>query len=116
MFEAKARLSEYLDRLERGERIVICKRNRPIAELRRIEAEPTALRPVGGAKGQLVVPRSFFEPLPDDLINGFYPGASGHLAATEPDPGKPKAPELHTTYGVKPSGSRGPSRRRRQRS
>ena len=91
VFEAKARLSQYLDRLERGERIVICKRNRPIAELRPIEAEPTALRPVGGVKGQLVVPRSFFEPLPDDLIDGFYAGASGHPATPQPEPSKAKA-------------------------
>ena len=115
MFEAKARLSEYLDRLERGERIVICKRNRPIAELRLIEAEPTALRPVGGAKGQLAVPRSFFEPLPDDLIDGFYPGASGDPAIAGPESGTPKAAERHVTYGVKPTGSDGPSRRRRPR-
>src|SRR5437899_9242427 len=36
IFEAKAKLSEYLNRLKRGERVIICKRNHPIAELRLI--------------------------------------------------------------------------------
>jgi len=32
--EIKARLSEYLDRALAGERIVICRHNKPVAELR----------------------------------------------------------------------------------
>ena len=34
VFEVKAKLSEYLDRAARGERIVICRHNKPVAELR----------------------------------------------------------------------------------
>jgi antitoxin (DNA-binding transcriptional repressor) of toxin-antitoxin stability system len=74
IFEAKAKLSEYLDRVGKGERIVICKRNHPVAELRRVEAARTAPRPIGGLKGTFVVPASFFEPLPDAVIDSFYPG------------------------------------------
>jgi prevent-host-death family protein len=32
VFEVKARLSEYLDRAARGERIVVCRHNKPVAE------------------------------------------------------------------------------------
>jgi prevent-host-death family protein len=34
IFEAKAKLSEYLEAVARGERVLICNRNRPVAELR----------------------------------------------------------------------------------
>jgi prevent-host-death family protein len=86
VFEAKAGLSHYLDRVERGEHVVICRRNRPIAELRPIEVARTSPRPIGGAKGELVVPASFFEPLPNDLIDSFYPGmdtAGRHVRVAE---------------------------------
>ncbi len=69
--EAKAKLSEYLEAAARGERVLICKRNRPVAELRAIEAARTAPRPVGGTTG-VAVPNSFFEPLPDDVVGAFY--------------------------------------------
>ena len=84
VFEAKAGLSHYLDRVERGERVVICRRNRPIAELRPIEVARTSPRPIGGLRGQVIVPASFFEPLPNDVLVGFYPGidtAGGHVRA-----------------------------------
>lgn len=76
IFEAKARLSEFLDAVEAGERVVICKRNRPVAELTRIGAARTAPRPVGGAKGQFSVPAAFFDPLPDEIVELFYPVAA----------------------------------------
>jgi antitoxin (DNA-binding transcriptional repressor) of toxin-antitoxin stability system len=47
VFEVKARLSHYLAAVARGERVVICKRNEPVAELRAIGAERSAPRPVG---------------------------------------------------------------------
>ena len=78
IFEAKARLSEYLERIEHGERVVICRRNRPVAELCPLEAPRAVPRPIGGAKGQLVVPPSFFEPLPKELVEAFSPGMSAY--------------------------------------
>ncbi len=71
IYEAKAKLSEYLEAVARGERVLICKRNQPVAELRAVEAARTSPRPVGGAKGRLKVPAAFFEPLPEDIIEGF---------------------------------------------
>ena len=34
--EAKAKLSEYLEAVARGEQVIICNRNQPVAELRAI--------------------------------------------------------------------------------
>jgi prevent-host-death family protein len=73
IFEAKARLSELIEAAEAGERVTICRRNRPVAELTRVTARPTALRPIGGARGLLVVPPAFFDPLPEALVETFYP-------------------------------------------
>jgi len=73
--EAKARLSECLLAVEAGERVVICKRNRPIAELIKATGARTAPRPVGGASGRFTVPASFFAPLPEEFVDGFYPSA-----------------------------------------
>jgi antitoxin (DNA-binding transcriptional repressor) of toxin-antitoxin stability system len=71
IFEAKARLSECIDAVQRGEQVVICRRNQPVAELRAITATRTTPRPLGGAKG-LDIPDAFFEPLPDDVVDTFY--------------------------------------------
>ena len=73
--EAKIRLSKYVDAAERGQRVVICRRNRPVAELRPLSAPRTSPRPIGGAKGRVIVPPAFFEPLPDNLVNAFEGGA-----------------------------------------
>jgi antitoxin (DNA-binding transcriptional repressor) of toxin-antitoxin stability system len=69
--EAKTHLSAYLGRLEKGETIILCKRNVPIAEIRPIKAPPRGKRPIGLAKGKIKIHESFFDPLPDDLRNAF---------------------------------------------
>lgn len=69
--EAKTHLSRYLARLQRGETIVLCKRNVPIAEIRPLPPQADSPRPIGLAKGEFEVPASFFEPLPPDLIEAF---------------------------------------------
>lgn len=69
--EAKTHLSRYLDRLARGETIILCKRNIPIAEIRPIPRQRKTKRPVGLAKDRFKVPASFFEPLPTEMINAF---------------------------------------------
>lgn len=72
--EAKAKLSEYLDQVARGERVVICKRNRPIAELHAVGQVRTEPRPVGGGPFKFEVPDSFFAPLPDEVLEAFEAG------------------------------------------
>ena len=68
--EAKARLSTYVDSVERGETVVLCRRNVPVAEIRALPRPPAKERPVGIDRG-MKVPDSFFEPLPDELLRAF---------------------------------------------
>ena len=72
--EAKTHLSRYLARLEAGETVVICRRNVPIAELRALPAERGAVPAPGLWQGRLVVPDTFFEPLPPELQSAFEGG------------------------------------------
>lgn len=69
--EAKTHLSKYLAKLKAGERILLCKRNQPIAEITALPEPLTHARPIGLAKGRFSVPPSFFEPLPDTLLEAF---------------------------------------------
>ena len=69
--EAKTHLSEYLGRLAKGETILLCKRNVPVAEIRGIQAAPKGKRPIGLAKGRIHVPKSFFKPLPKEILDAF---------------------------------------------
>jgi len=69
--EAKTHLSKYLANLKAGERILLCKRNQPIAEITALPEPLTRARPIGLAKGRFSVPPSFFEPLPDALLEAF---------------------------------------------
>ena len=104
--EAKARLSEFLEAVERGERVVICKRNRPVAELRAIAPARAAGRPLGDALNGFEVPPEFFEPLPDDLLDGF----SGQSLPVAPRSGRRDAVAEQPTT---PYGTREASRKRR---
>jgi antitoxin (DNA-binding transcriptional repressor) of toxin-antitoxin stability system len=72
--DAKAHLSRYLDRIEKGEVVVLCRRNVPIAEIRRITQPPAKPRPVGIDRG-MSVPESFFEELPEEVLGAFEGGA-----------------------------------------
>jgi antitoxin (DNA-binding transcriptional repressor) of toxin-antitoxin stability system len=64
----------YLKKLRDGDTVVICKRNIPIAEIRGVAAARSKKRPIGLAKGEFSVPVSFFEPLPQVMLNGFEGG------------------------------------------
>jgi prevent-host-death family protein len=74
--DAKARLSAYLESVERGETVVLCRRNVPIAEIRPLPKPPAKPRRIGTDPG-LKVPDSFFEPLPDDVLEAFGGGGDG---------------------------------------
>ena len=69
--EAKTHLSRYLSRLAKGETILLCKRNTPIAEIRPLPVAPSKPRPLGIGKGKVRIHPRFFEPLPDDLLDLF---------------------------------------------
>ena len=69
--QAKTHLSKYLDRLSEGETILLCKRNTPVAEIRAVPRPRKTKRPIGLAKGAVKVTKSFFKPLPDELLDAF---------------------------------------------
>ncbi len=69
--EAKNHLSKYLRRVKKGETIILCERNVPIAEICPIKPESLQLRPIGLDKGRFIVPENFNDPLPDWLLDAF---------------------------------------------
>ena len=75
--DAKAKLSEYLERAERGERIVICRHNRPVAELGPVAVSRTEPRPLGPLEGRpgFTIDAAFFEPLPEAELDSWDGGA-----------------------------------------
>ena len=81
--EAKAKLSEYLDAVAKGERVLICKRNQPVAELRAVEQKRTEPRTIGGVAG-IVIPPSFFDPMPDEFLDAFESGPVYPQAQSSP--------------------------------
>jgi prevent-host-death family protein len=68
--DIKAHFSRYLERVEGGETVVICRRNVPVAEIRPLATLPKSPRPVGIDRG-MTIPASFFEPLPDEVLAAF---------------------------------------------
>lgn len=92
--EVKSKLSEYLDAVAHGERVVICKRNHPVAELRAVEQKRTEPRPMGLAKGKVSIPSSFLEPMPDAFLDAFESGPI-FPAVSEPA----RVAERRETYG-----------------
>ena len=71
MHEAKTRLSEVIARLKSGDRVVLCRRNRPVAEIRPLPASFSEPRPLGLGKGLAEIPPAFFEPLPEEILSAF---------------------------------------------
>ena len=67
--EAKTHLSRLLERVERGEEIVIARAGKPVARL--VAIEPVPHRPMGLYEGQIHVSADFDEPLPWQIFPGF---------------------------------------------
>ena len=68
--EVKAGLSSLLDLVEKGETILICRRNVPAAELRPLARPRRRRRPFGHSRG-FRVGKAFFQPLPEKLLEAF---------------------------------------------
>ena len=70
--EAKTHLSRLLARVEAGEEVVIARNGNPVARLvsskKRGRPEPDVL------KGRVVVPDSFFDPLPPEELTAWEGG------------------------------------------
>lgn len=68
--DARTHLSRYLSELKPGETLVLCNRNQPVAEVRSLRKAVHKPR-IGAARGEFVVPDSFFDPMPDEIIKAF---------------------------------------------
>ena len=71
MREAKTHLSRHVAGLKAGDRIVLCRRNRPVAEIRPIPGRSNEPRPFGLGQGLADLSGAFFDPLPDDILDDF---------------------------------------------
>ena len=68
--QVRENLAEYLDAAARGEEVLICRRNQPVARLVAISRAPRKPRPIGrAADAGTPLPASFWEPLPQDLVD-----------------------------------------------
>jgi prevent-host-death family protein len=68
--EAKTHLSRLLERVERGEEIVVARAGKPVARLVPVEPVPRR-RPIGKYRGEIWVSEDFDEPLPWQVFPGF---------------------------------------------
>ena len=67
--EAKTQLSRLLARVEAGEDIVIARRGEPVARL--VGCKPRSKRQADILKGKVVIPESFFDPLPEEELTAW---------------------------------------------
>ena len=77
--EAKTHLSRYLDAIEAGEVVVLCRRNVAIAEIRAVARTPDVARvPGAGAAlfGAFTLEDAFFDPLPANLMTALTGGGA----------------------------------------
>ncbi|MDE2721224.1 type II toxin-antitoxin system prevent-host-death family antitoxin [Candidatus Palauibacter polyketidifaciens] len=64
--EAKTQLSRLLAGVEAGEDIVIARRGEPVARL--VACKPAGKRQPDVLKDRIVIPDSFFDPLPEEEL------------------------------------------------
>ena len=67
--QAKTQLSRLLARVEAGEDVVIARRGEPVARL--VGCKPRSRRQADILKGRVVVPESFFDPLPEEELRAW---------------------------------------------
>ena len=85
--DAKAKLSEYVDAAVRGERVLICNRNKPVAELRAVDQAPAAPRDLSPMfPGQTFITDAFFEPMSETDLREWYGGAARPARVAETSP------------------------------
>lgn len=77
MHDAKTNLSRYVAELKEGESVLLCRRNVPVAEIRALPETMREPREPGRWRGRLEVPDTFFQPLPDELLDAFGEPESG---------------------------------------
>jgi antitoxin (DNA-binding transcriptional repressor) of toxin-antitoxin stability system len=61
----------FLRRVEAGESFLVVRDERPLAEVRPLQAPATQPRPFGLCAGRFTVPADFDRPLPDEVLKEF---------------------------------------------
>ena len=70
--DAKTQFSRYIDRVEQGEVVLICRHNKPVAELRPIaQKQPQTVRTPGLLKGLISWKQGAFDPMSDEELADF---------------------------------------------
>ena len=67
--QAKTQLSRLLAQVEAGEEVVIARRGEPVARL--VGCKSQGHRQPDVLKGKLVIPDSFFDPLPEEELKAW---------------------------------------------
>lgn len=70
MFEAKTQLSKLVERVERGEDVIIARAGKPVARLTQLKPAKKQIH-FGGLKGKIWIADDFDAPLPDDVLAEF---------------------------------------------
>jgi len=73
IFEAKTQLSKLIERVEKGEEIVIARAGKPVARITKLEPQKPKIR-FGGLKGKIWVADDFDAPLPAEILSEFEDG------------------------------------------
>ena len=68
--QAKTHFSKLLERVRRGEEVIVAKAGKPVAKLVPLAGDG-ARRTPGSARGKIVVADDFDAPLPEDLQDAF---------------------------------------------
>lgn len=69
--EIEHNLKKFIKRVEAGERLVIMKAGRPLAEVKPFYNTSTKNRPFGLCEGDFTVPEDFDAPLPKAIVKKF---------------------------------------------
>jgi prevent-host-death family protein len=72
--EAKNKLTQLIHAVERGERVTICRRGCPVADLVRTETAERPAPKFGTLKGVIKVDPRAFEPMTDEEVDAFIEG------------------------------------------
>jgi len=73
--EIKTQFSKYIDMVEDGETVVVCKRNIPVAEIRTIKKANKRPPVFGSAAGMVKILPSFYEPMTEEELLDWEGGA-----------------------------------------
>ncbi|MFI5385879.1 MAG: type II toxin-antitoxin system prevent-host-death family antitoxin [Fimbriimonadales bacterium] len=66
--ELKTNASRYLEQVEQGEVVLVCRRNVPIAEIRAVNGQVRKGRSIGLHDGWFTVPDEVFAPMSDEEV------------------------------------------------